>query len=48
MSQSGFEIVNKILDMWKIAIQAVMFLVLWSAVFSVKKGKRDGIAANVI
>lgn len=45
MSQSGFEIVNKILDMWKIAIQAVMFLVLWSAVFSVKKGKRDGIAA---
>lgn len=45
MSQSEFEMVNSILDMWKIAIQAVMFLVLWSAVFSVKKGKRDGIAA---
>ncbi len=45
MSQSGFEMVNNILDMWKFAIQAVMFLVLWSAVFSVKKGKRDGIAA---
>ena len=45
MSQSGFEMVNNILDMWKIAIQAVMFLVLWSAVFSVKKGKRDDIAA---
>ena len=45
MSQSGFEMVNNILDMWKFAIQAIMFLVLWSAVFSVKKGKRDGIVA---
>jgi signal transduction histidine kinase len=45
MSQSGFEMVNNILDIWKFVIQAVMFLVLWSAVFSVKKGKRDGIAA---
>ncbi len=45
MSQSGFEMVNNILDMWKFAIQAIIFLVLWSAVFSVKKGKRDGIAA---
>ena len=48
MSQSGFEMVNNILDMWKIAIQAIMFLVLWSAVFSVKKGKRDGIAAVLL
>lgn len=45
MSQPGFEMVNNILDMWKFAMQAIMFLVLWSAVFSVKKGKRDGIAA---
>ena len=45
MSQSGFEMVNNILDIWRVAIQAIMFLVLWSAVFSVKKEKRDGIAA---
>ncbi|MBO5473080.1 MAG: GHKL domain-containing protein [Lachnospiraceae bacterium] len=45
MSQSAFEIVNSILDIWKIIIQAIMFLVLWTSVFSVKKGKKDGIAA---
>lgn len=45
MSQSAFEIVNSILDIWKIVIQAIMFLVLWTAVFGVKKGKKDGIAA---
>ena len=45
MSQSGFEMLSNILDIWKIATQAVMFLVLWAAVFDVKKGKRDGIAA---
>ena len=45
MSQSAFEIVNSILDIWKIVIQAIMFLVLWMAVFGVKKGKKDGIAA---
>ena len=45
MSQPAFEIVNSILDIWKIVIQAIMFLVLWTAVFSVRKGKKDGIAA---
>ncbi len=45
MSQPAFEIINGILDIWKIAIQAVMFLVLWAAAFREKKSKRDGIAA---
>ena len=45
MSQSAFEIVNSILDIWKIVIQAIMFLVLWAAVFGVRKGKKDRIAA---
>ena len=45
MSQPAFEMINGILDIWKIAIQAVMFLVLWAAAFREKKGKRDGIAA---
>lgn len=45
MSQSEFEIINSISDIWKIVIQAIMFLVLWVAVFGAKKGKRDGIAA---
>ena len=45
MSQPAFEMINSILDIWKIAIQAVMFLVLWAAAFREKKTKRDGIAA---
>ena len=45
MSQPAFEMINGILDIWKIAIQAVMFLVLWAAAFKEKKSKRDGIAA---
>ena len=45
MSQSEFEIANSILDIWKIAIQAIMFLVLWAAAFREKKGKIGGIAA---
>ena len=45
MSQPAFEIVNSILDMWKIAVQAIMFLVLWAAAFREKKSKRDGVAA---
>jgi len=45
MSQPAFEIVNSILDIWKIAVQAIMFLVLWAAAFREKKGKIDGIAA---
>ena len=45
MSRSVFEMINGILGTWKIAIQAIMFLVLWAAVFREKKEKRDGIAA---
>ena len=45
MSRPAFEIVNSILDIWKIAVQAIMFLVLWEAAFREKKGKTDGIAA---
>ena len=45
MSQSEFETINSILDIWKIAVQAIMFLVLWAAAFREKKGKRDGVAA---
>ena len=39
MSQPAFETINSILDIWKIAIQAIMFLVLWAAAFRKKKGK---------
>lgn len=45
MSQPAFETINSILDIWKIAVQAIMFLVLWEAAFREKKGKIDGIAA---
>ena len=39
MSQLMFETINSILDIWKIAVQAIMFLVLWAAAFREKKGK---------
>ncbi|MEY8327456.1 GHKL domain-containing protein [Lachnospiraceae bacterium 54-11] len=45
MSQPAFEMINSILDIWKIVIQAIMFLVLWAAAFREKRGKMDGIAA---
>ena len=45
MSQPAFETINSILDIWKIAVQAIMFLALWEAAFREKKGKIDGIAA---
>lgn len=45
MNQSTFEMVVSMLDIWKIVIQAIMFLTLWVAVFTEKKRKRDGIAA---
>ena len=45
MSQPAFEMINGILDIWKMAVQAIMFLVLWAAAFRGKKGKIDGIAA---
>ena len=45
MSESEFEVINGITSIWKVTMQAAMFPVLWAAVFGVKKGKRDGIAA---
>ncbi len=45
MSQPAFETINGILDIWKIAVQAIMFLVLWAAAFREEKGKMDGIVA---
>ena len=45
MNQSAFEMAVSMLDIWKIVIQAIMFLALWVAVFTEKKRKRDGIAA---
>lgn len=45
MSQPAFEMINSIWDIWKIAIQAIMFFVLWSAAFREKKAKMDGVAA---
>jgi len=45
MSQSEFETINSILDIWRTVIQAIVFLVLWAAAFREKKTKRDGIAA---
>ncbi len=45
MNQPAFEMINGILDIWKIVIQAIMFLVLWAVAFREKKGKIDGIAA---
>ncbi|MDE5937828.1 MAG: GHKL domain-containing protein [Lachnospiraceae bacterium] len=44
MSQSVFEMMNSVLNIWKIVIQAIMFLALWAAAFGVRKGKKDGIA----
>ena len=45
MSQSEFEIVSNILEIWKLFVQAIMFLFLWTAVFRGKKEKRSGIVA---
>lgn len=45
MSRSAFEMVTGILELLKIAIQSIMFLTLWAALFSGKKGRREGIAA---
>ena len=33
MNQPAFEMINGILDIWKIVIQAIMFLVLWAVAF---------------
>ena len=45
MSQSAFEMINNISDIWKTAVQAAMFLVLWVVVFGAKRVRRDGFAA---
>ena len=45
MSRSEFEMVSSILNIWKIIMQAGIFLILWETVFGVKKGKRDNISA---
>lgn len=45
MSQSAFGTVGSILEIWKIAIQSIMFLTLWTALFNRKKGRMGGIAA---
>ncbi len=45
MSQPEFEIVGNISEIFKVVVQVVMFIILWLAVFNIKKDKRDGIAA---
>ena len=47
MSRSEFEMASSILNIWKIIMQAAIFLVLWVAVFGAKRGKRDGISATL-
>ncbi|MCI8577187.1 MAG: GHKL domain-containing protein [Lachnospiraceae bacterium] len=45
MSQPAFEIINRILGIWKIAVQSVLFLILWAVLFGGKKERRNSIAA---
>ena len=47
MSQSEFEIVSNISELIKIAVQVIMFIILWVAVFGARKEKRDGIVAGL-
>ena len=47
MSQSEFEIVSNITEVCKIVVQVTMFIILWSAVFGIKRAKRDGIVAGL-
>ena len=46
MSQSNFGIVSNISELIKIAVQVIMFIILWVAVFGARKEKRDGIVAG--
>lgn len=48
MSQSEFEIVSNISEVCKIVVQVTMFIILWAAVFGIKKAKWDGIAAGLL
>ncbi len=45
MSQSEFEIVNNISEVCKIVVQVIMFIILWAAIFDIKKAKRNSIVA---
>lgn len=45
MSQSAFETINNLLGIGKTALQSIVFLALWTALFNGKKGKRDIVAA---
>ncbi len=47
MSQSEFEIVNNISEVCKVVVQVTMFIILWAAVFDIKKAKRDSIVAGL-
>lgn len=47
MSQSEFEIVNNISEVCKVVVQVTMFIILWVAVFDIKKAKRDSIVAGL-
>ena len=47
MSQSNFGIVSNISELIKIAVQVIMFIILWVAVFGARKEKRDGIVAGL-
>jgi len=48
MSRSAFEIVSNISEVCKIVVQVTMFIILWAAVFGIKKAKRDGIVAGLL
>ena len=45
MSQSTFQTISNILEIWKNVIQSILFLVLWAALFHKKKERKDVIAA---
>lgn len=47
MSGSEFELISNMWNIWKILVQAVIFLALWAAAFSAEKRKREGIAAGL-
>lgn len=47
MSQTAFEIVGNVSELWKIAAQVILFIILWAAVIGEKKNQWDGIAAGL-
>lgn len=46
MSRKAFEIAGNVSELWKIATQVILFIILWVAVIGAKKNKWDGIAAG--